>query len=50
VHRSVDGGVTWSSFNGPGLRDHRMLTLAVDPDGSPLFAGTVFGGLFRTSL
>lgn len=50
VYRSDDGGATWSPFNGPGLRDHRVETVAVDPDGSTLFAGTIFGGLFRTSL
>jgi photosystem II stability/assembly factor-like uncharacterized protein len=50
VYRSDDGGATWSPFNGPGLRDHQVQSLAVDPGGSILFAGTVFGGLFQTHL
>jgi subtilisin family serine protease len=46
VLRSTDGGLNWHNVSN-GLQDTDVTTLAVSPDGSWLYAGTVVGGVHR---
>src|SRR5262249_36756698 len=48
LYRTTDGGSSWSRL-GTGLRDHSLLSVAVDPH-SPrsLYAATDTGGVFRS--
>ncbi|WP_433172195.1 S8 family serine peptidase [Actinoallomurus sp. CA-150999] len=49
VLRSADGGRTWTSVSA-GLQNTSVLSLAVGPDGTWLFAGTEQGGVHRLRL
>jgi photosystem II stability/assembly factor-like uncharacterized protein len=46
VYRSIDGGVTWRRFDF-GLTDDSVRSLAIDPTGRGLFAGTGSGVFHR---
>jgi photosystem II stability/assembly factor-like uncharacterized protein len=49
VLRSTDGGASWALFSS-GLTDRDVLSLAADPGGTELFAGTLRGGVFILRL
>jgi hypothetical protein len=49
VLRSTDGGRSWTSFS-EGLDTRCVRTLALDPDGRYLFAGTGAAGVHRIKL
>jgi photosystem II stability/assembly factor-like uncharacterized protein len=45
VHKTTDGGQTWSLFD-EGLRTHDVLSVSVDGDGGAVHVGTGGGGVF----
>ncbi|TMK99382.1 MAG: hypothetical protein E6G40_06730, partial [Actinobacteria bacterium] len=49
VFRSTDGGASWTPFN-RGLLNPRVASLAVDPAGAALHAGTISNGVFDIPL
>ncbi|MBC6468631.1 S8 family serine peptidase [Actinomadura alba] len=49
VLRSADGGRTWTNISS-GLQNTSVMSLAVSPDGSWLYAGTEQGGVHRSRL
>ncbi len=49
VHRSTDGGVTWTEFS-TGLANNKVLSLALRREDGTLMAGTEGGSVFRTGV
>lgn len=49
VYRSTNAGASWTSMNA-GLTHTQLYTLAIDPSGTHLYAGTYQGGVFSCEV